>query len=126
MLTPWSDLLDDDVFPMTGRMANGLEVYETEKEVVVKANVAGVPEDKVDVTFEKGTLYINAAAEQEEKDEKRTHYSRSNWQYSYTVSVPGEVNSDAEPQVMLKDGVLNITFQKAAQVLPKKLKVNSV
>lgn len=123
-LSRWPDLWDDDLFPSMRTLTNtGLEVYETEKEVVVKANVAGVPDDKVEVTFEKGVLYITAEAEQEDKDEGKTHYSKNSWSYSYRVAVPGEIDHSAEPVAEVDNGVLTVTFQKSVQAQPRTLKV---
>ena len=46
----WPSMWDDDDFvPST---TNNMDVYETENEVVVKASVPGIAEDKVEITFE--------------------------------------------------------------------------
>jgi len=126
-LSQWPETWDEDIFslPTLGR-GGGLDVYETEKEVVVKANVAGVPEDKIDLTFEKGMLTISASMgneEQQEKAEGRTYYTRSSRNYSYSVRVPGEVDLVADPNVDLEDGLLIITFAKSQAAQPRKLEV---
>lgn len=126
-LSQWPEAWDDDFFslPLLGR-AGGLDLYETEKQVVVKANVAGVPEDKIDLTFEKGLLTISASMEneeQQEKDEGRTYYARSSRNYSYSVRVPGEVDMAADPAVDLEDGMLTVTFEKSQAAQPRKLAV---
>lgn len=125
ILSQWPDVWEDQpVSLMTGSMSRGLEMFETEKSVVVKVNVAGVSEDDIEVTFEKGVLYITASSQQEERDDSRTYYSKSNWEYSYKVSVPGEMNYDQEPGAQLKDGVLTVTFEKSSKVQPRRLKVS--
>ena len=118
----WDDLFDDNMGTLLSSASNNLDVYETADEVVVKANVAGVPADKIDVTFEKGVLYINAEME-EVKDEKKKHYSKSSWKYSYRVAVPGMIDYHQEPEAVVKDGVISLTFKKAEQSKPKKLSV---
>lgn len=125
MLAQWPDQWDEDIFPLSMPTNNGLEVYETEKEVVVKANVAGVKEDQIDLTFEKGILLITAENEEEKTDEQRTHYSKNSWEYSYKVSVPGLLDHNEEPNAELKGGVLTVRFAKSKASLPKKLKVSS-
>lgn len=105
--------------------ANNLEVYETNDEVVVKANVAGVPTESVDVTFEKGVLWIKAEQTQESDDKQKKHYSKSSWSYSYKVAVPGQIDHGREPEALVKDGVLTISFKKAEASKPRKLTIKA-
>lgn len=123
-LHQWPDLWDDAVTSISNAASNNLDVFETENEVTVRANVAGVTEKDVDITFEKGTLWIKAEKETKEEDEKKKHYSKASWSYSYKVSVPGMLDAMSEPEVGLQDGVLTIMFKKAEASKPKKLVVN--
>lgn len=126
MLSRWPDIWDDDDFSsLLTSNHNGLDLYETEDEVVVKANVAGVKPDQVDITFEKGVLWIQAAREEEEKDTKKKHYSKSSWQYSYKVAIPGSIDLNQEPTAQVDDGVVTISFKKAEISKPKKLKIQA-
>lgn len=121
----WPSFWDDDFSSLMTTTSNNLDIYETEKEVVVKASVAGVPSDKIDVTFEKGVLWIKADQVKEEDDEKKKHYSRSSWSYSYKIAVPGRLDPNAEPDAAVENGVMTVTFKKAEEVLPKKLNVRT-
>ncbi len=124
-LSSWPNIWDDDDLGLMPAVSNNLEVFETEDEVVVKANVAGVSADKVEVLFEKGVLRIKAEKEQEQEDKKRQHYSRSTWNYSYRVAVPAVSMLDhtSEPSAVVKDGVVTVTFKKSEATKPKQLKV---
>lgn len=125
MLSRWPDIWDDDMFDQLGTSSsNNLDVYETEDHVVVEANVAGIPAEEVDITFEKGVLWIKASKQQESKDTKK-HYSRSSWSYSYKVAVPGMLDTASEPEAKVKNGVVTITFKKAEASKPKKLQAKS-
>lgn len=121
MLSQWPDLWDDDFFSNAG--GRDLDVYETEDEVVVKANVAGVSEEEIDITFEKGVLWIKADKTEEEEDKKKKHYSKSSWSYSYKVAVPGTIDYNKEPKAEVENGVVTIEFTKAESSKPKKLTV---
>jgi len=46
----WPNIWDDEDFPTVAGSDN-LDVYETKDESVVKANVAGIDPDKVEITF---------------------------------------------------------------------------
>lgn len=125
-LNRWPSIWDDeDLGSILSSASNNLDVYETDNEVVVKANVAGVSADKIDVMFEKGVLTITANATDESSDEKKKHYSKSSWQYSYRVAVPGMLDHTVEPSAEVKDGVITLTFKKAEASKPKKLSVKS-
>lgn len=100
-----------------------LDVFETEDEVVVKANVAGVEPNEVDVTFEKGVLWIRAERTETDNDTERKYYSRSSRSYSYKVAVPGMIDHGQEPTAEVEDGIVTISFKKAEASKPKKLAV---
>ena len=108
----WDDEEDWPEIPSTGR---GLDVYESGKEVVVKAAVPGVDPQKVEVTYEDGRLWIKAEVEEEEKDKK--YYRKSARSFNYSLDVP-QVNPAAEPKsAEVEGGVLTVIFAKAQ---PKK------
>ncbi|MBW7944575.1 Hsp20/alpha crystallin family protein [Patescibacteria group bacterium] len=120
----WPEEWEDDLaqfFPNS----NNLDVYETENDVVVRANVAGVPKDGIDLTFEKGVLWIKAEKTEEKDDQSKKHYSKSSWSYSYKIAIPGMLDHTAEPEVQLEDGVVTVTFKKAEASKPKKLTIKA-
>ncbi len=126
-LSRWPNIWDDEDFsslmPGVNTAGNNLEVYETKDEVVVKANVAGINTDDVDITFEKGVLFIQAAHKVEQKDENKRYFSRLSTSYSYKVAVPGDIDHSAEPSAEVDNGIITITFKKAEQAKPKKLTI---
>ncbi|MCA9372762.1 Hsp20/alpha crystallin family protein [Candidatus Woesebacteria bacterium] len=127
MLSSWPSVWDDDDLLSMTSGNNNLDVYETDDEVVVQANVAGVPADQVEVLFEKGVLRIKAQKAEEAADKQRQHYSKSSWNYSYRVTVPGVsmLDHNVEPDAVIKDGVVTIKLKKAEASKPKQVKVKS-
>ncbi len=123
MLSRWPDIWDEDLFDQTAD--SHLNVYETKDSVVVEANVAGVNNEDIDLTFEKGILWIQAKKQEEKNDEKRKYFSRSSFSYSYKVAIPGDVDLSKEPEAEIKNGVLKVEFKKSALSQPKKLKIKS-
>jgi HSP20 family protein len=120
----WPNIWDneeDDFLPTVG--SDNLDVYETTDEIVVKANVAGIPDEKVEITFEKGILWIQAEEESEEKKEDRKYYRKASRSYSYKVAVPGNVDLKSEPQAVIEKGVVQVTFKKAEEAKPKKITI---
>lgn len=126
MLSRWPNIWDeDDMSSMVPSSGNNLDVYETADEVVIKANVAGIPTEKVDITFEKGILWIQANKEEEQEDAGKKHYSKSTWSYSYKIAVPGEIDHIKEPEAVVDKGIITIAFKKAEASKPKKLTVKA-
>ena len=120
MLSRWPDIWDEDLFEANN---SHLNVYETKDKVVVEANVAGITEKDIDLTFEKGVLWIQAKKQEEEKDEERKYYSRSAYSYSYKVAIPRDVDLGEDPDAEVKNGVLKVEFKKSALAQPRKLKI---
>lgn len=121
-LMRWPAIWDEEGVVPTAGGDNNLDVYETENEVVVRANVAGVTKEKVDITFEKGVLWIQAEEETEEKEGKK-YYRMATRSYSYKVAVPGNIDLKKEPVAVVENGVVRVTFIKAEEAKPKKITV---
>ncbi len=106
-------------------MGQGLNLYETEDAIVAEAALPGIPEDKIDVTFENGVVRVSGSAEekQEEKEKRRYFMSSMATSYNYSFRVPEGIVSDGEPEAEIDDGILRLTFKKAQKKEPKKIKI---
>lgn len=128
-LTRWPSVWDDDFMNSMTTGNNNLDVYETEDEVVIKANVAGVPSDQVEIVFEKGVLRITAEVSEVQDDQKKQHYSKSNWSYSYRIIVPGMeagmIDLESEPDATVEHGVVVVHFKKSKASKAKKVVVKA-
>lgn len=112
---------EDEDFWSLASTPSGLTVSEDEKSVYIEAQVPGVDADKVDVTYEKGILWIRGQQEEEEKNKK--YYRKAASQFSYRVAVPGDVDESKEPEAICKNGVMRVVFSKKPEVQPKKITV---
>jgi HSP20 family protein len=130
--SPWSNdrffsvFDEEDGFPQI-RVTEGLDVYETDSEVIVKAAVPGIPADKVDVTFEDGVLRIKAEVSEskEEKEKKKVVYRQQKMSvFDYTSTLPRAVEGD-KITADVSDGVVTIKAPIAAAAKPKKISVKS-
>ena len=117
----WPNIWEDEDFP-TATGSDNLDVYETKDESVVKASVAGIDPDKVEITFEKGVLTISARDESEEKEGKR-YYKKATRSYSYRVAIPGNIDRATEPEAKVKHGIVTVTFKKAEEEKKKKISI---
>jgi HSP20 family protein len=130
---PWklSSILDDDLeFPTLNgltRLGQGLNLYETDKELVAEAALPGIAEDQIHVTVDEGVVRVAATNQksEEERDSKRYFMSTLATSYNYSFRLPQGVLADQEPNCELEDGILRISFQKTEPKEPKTIKVVS-
>lgn len=124
-LSRWPSVWDWDEEDTSVAPTSNLDVYETDQEVIIQANVAGVSEKDIDLTFEKGVLWVRALTQKdgEDIDQGRKYYRKASRSYSYKVAVPGNVDLQKEPQAALDQGILTVTFHKTEVAKPKRIEV---
>jgi HSP20 family protein len=103
--------------------SSGLTVSEDDKHVYVEAAVPGLDPDKIEVTYDKGVLWVRGNQESEENNKARKFYRKASASFSYRVAVPGNIDDKAEPEAVCKNGVMKVTFNKVPETQPKKLTV---
>jgi HSP20 family protein len=120
-----SDLWENlgDLVPMSGTL-NGLSISEDEENVYVEAAVPGIDPKDIEVTFDKGVLWVKGESKEEEKKGKK-YYRKASSSFSYRVAIPGEVDWKTEPVATSKNGLMTVAFPKSAKVPPKKISVKA-
>lgn len=114
----------DDMLPITSTdTASALSVSEDDKHVHIEAAVPGIDPDDIEVTFDKGTVWIRGQAREEEKDKKRKYYRQAAKAFSYRIAVPGDIDPNAKPEAACKNGMVMVTFPKSASSMPQKITV---
>lgn len=113
---------DDEDWSLTPSSPSGVSISEDEKNVYVEAAVPGIDPKNIEVTFDKGVLWIKGETKEEEKKEKK-YYRKAVSSFSYRVTVPGEIDLDKEPDASCKNGVMTVTFVKKPTSQPKKITV---
>ena len=104
--------------------APAVDVYETENELVIMADLPDVSEKDLDVRVENNMLTIHGERkfEQKVKEENYLRMERSYGSFSRSFSLPNSVNTEAIKAEYM-DGVLNITLPKRAESKPKQVKI---
>lgn len=101
-----------------------VDVYETGEEVVVKAELAGVAKDDIEIVLNGTTLTIKGE-KKEEREVKEEDYHRMERSFgivSRTIELPAEVKSD-RAVAKLADGVLEIRIPKTEEAKSRSVKV---
>jgi HSP20 family protein len=107
--------------PMTTPAVN---VYETEKDVVVEAAVPGLEEKDIHIEATEDSLTLRCQ-KQAKREEEQDGYYRQEFSYgsfSRTIDIPVAVKSE-EAKAELKQGKLTITIPKLEPSKPKATKV---
>ncbi len=120
----WMDTFTDEaISAVEGELA--VDVYETAKDVVVKAPVAGIDPDHLDITLTDEMVMVKGERKEEKEVEKNSyHLQECYWgTFSRTVNLPTKVIPD-EAKADFKNGILTIRIPKATNSKIKKLKVN--
>ncbi len=114
---------DDEDWNMPANQPSGLTISEDDKHVYVEAALPGVVSDDVEITFDKGVVWIKG--ETKEVVEKKKYYRKATSSFSYRIAVPGDIDLKVEPEATMKNGIMTVAFAKSAVSQPKKIQVKS-
>ncbi len=114
---------DEEDWPAETRWPGGLSLSEDDTNVYVQAAVPGVDPKDIEVTFDKGIVWIKGESKEEEKAKK--YYRKAATSFSYRVAVPGDIDGTREPTAAVKNGVMTVTFTKSPKAQPKKILVKA-
>jgi HSP20 family protein len=104
-----------------------VDVYQTKDNVVIKAPIAGVTADRLDIEVAEDIVNIRGERVEEKEVDREHYYVQECYWGSFSRSVILPTSTMAEKaSAALKDGVLTITIPKVAQDKVKKIKVKPV
>ena len=103
-----------------------VDVYQTESEVVVRAFVAGVRPDDVNLSISRDTVVIDGVREEREQIVDRDYIKRELFWGSFatTIHLPHEIDVDAAT-ASAKDGLLTLVLPRLDKSRQTKLKVKA-
>ena len=134
-LIPWEPfrdfdrIFDDDfdflpVVPMRGTRSPEVDVYQTEKDVVVEMPLAGVRPEDVEISVEENILVASGKTE-EKKEEKKKNYFRKEIRkgsFERSVALPVEVRGE-KAEAESENGMLKVIIPKTDKKKQNKVKV---
>jgi HSP20 family protein len=109
----------------TRTWAPPVDIFETENDIVLKAELPGVDPKDVEVKVEDNTLYLKGERkfEKEVKDENYHRIERSYGSFARSFSLPNSINAE-KVKAEYKDGLLTLTLPKREEAKPKTIKIN--
>jgi HSP20 family molecular chaperone IbpA len=101
------------------------DIYETDNEIIVLADIPGADEKKVDITLEKNILSISATIEPVRSsgfDLTYAEYEEGDFQRSFRLS--DEIDRE-KIEASVRDGVLRLRLPKAQGAAARKITIKT-
>jgi HSP20 family protein len=104
--------------------APAVDIYETENEVVLTAEIPGVDEKDIEIKVEDNTLTLRGERkfEKETKEENYHRIERAYGSFFRSFTLPTYVDHD-KIEAEHENGVLKIHMPKRAELKPRKVKI---
>ena len=117
----------------TARDSNGLavwapavEMYETDSEVIVRAELPNIDPAQVDITVTHDAVTLKGETKREAEQKGRNYYRRELRYGTFTRTLPLATEvKNADAQATYKDGVLEIKIPKSERMKPTSVKVHA-
>lgn len=112
-----------------GDMSEGfypkMDVIDRDNEIVVRAEIAGVEKDDIDVSVTDNTVTIKGATNHEETEEQGNFYRSeiSRGAFSRTIALPADVDAD-KSSATFKNGILELKLSKLETSKRHSIKVS--
>lgn len=103
-----------------------VDVWETDGELVYEFDLPGIPEEKIAVEYDEGSLTVSGERERTNEigDDRFYRYERRFGSFSRTVGLPQGV-SDDDVKADYRDGVLSITVRKPKAPKPRRIQIGN-
>ncbi|MFA5013630.1 MAG: Hsp20/alpha crystallin family protein [Candidatus Paceibacterota bacterium] len=101
-----------------------IDVYETDKELVVQSAIAGVKSEEVDISLENDIIIIRGERTNPVEDENKNYFSQELYfgPFSREIIVPREIDT-SRIEASIKNGILTIRMPKIERAKNKKIGV---
>lgn len=118
-------LFDNGAFaPAKANEQSNISLSEDEKNVYVEAHLPGVPQDKIEITQDKGILWIRGEVQEKEENKDKKYYYKATQSFSYRIALPGNIDENKEPSGSYENGVAKVVYPKQTIAGPKKIQIS--
>jgi len=128
-LTPATPGRIEETYHQEEEAAEGqlpVDVYQTQNEIVIRAFVAGVRPDEMNVSISRDMVEIDGSREERDQVTDSDYFKRELFwgSFSTTILLPQEIDVDAST-AGAKDGLLTIVLPKLDKTRQTKLRVKA-
>ncbi len=109
---------------MASTWTPSVDIYETENELVLTAEVPGIEDKNIEIKIEDSTLSIKGERkfEKETKEDNYHRIERAYGSFYRSFTIPHNVDQD-KIQAEHENGVLKISMPKKLELKPQKVKI---
>jgi HSP20 family protein len=109
---------------MASTWTPSVDIYETENDVVLTAEIPGIEEKDIEIKIEDNTLSIKGERklEKETKEENYHRIERAYGTFYRSFTIPHNVDQN-KIQAEQENGVLKITMPRKPELKPQKVKI---
>jgi HSP20 family protein len=101
-----------------------VDVEETDKEILVKADLPGVDPKNVEITVEGGVLTVRGERKEEKEEKKKDYHRLERFAGSFYRAIQLPASADAEKvSATSANGVVTVAIPKKVEAQPKKIAV---
>lgn len=107
-----------------GVWAPTVDIHESDKKLVLTAELPGLKEEDVDVNIDGNTISISGKREFEEETKKEDYHriERSYGSFFRSFTLPSYIDQE-KVKAEYDNGLLKVTMPKKSELKPKKVKV---
>ena len=108
----------------TGDWTPPVDIAETDKAFVIRAEVPEVKKEDVSITVDNGILSIRGERKQEKEESGKTFHriERSYGEFTRSFTLPDNVD-EKKIKALFKDGMLSLDIPKTEKAKPKAIEV---
>jgi HSP20 family protein len=108
----------------TTRWAPPVDVWETDDELVFAFDLPGIPEEKISIEFDDGSLTVGAERERKQEVENDRFYrvERRYGSFTRSIGLPQGV-TEKDINAEYKDGVLEVHVTKPKAPEPRRIQI---
>jgi HSP20 family protein len=105
--------------------APAVDIYETDHDLVINAELPGVDPKDVEVRVENNTLFIKGERKFEKETQEGNYHrvERSYGSFARSFTLPSSVSAE-NARAEYKDGILSLKLAKREEAKPKTIKID--
>ncbi len=116
-----------DIEPLERKFSTfspNIDISETDKEVVITAELPGMEDKDIDVSLTKDSLTIKGEKKEEKEEKGKSYYrmERSYGSFCRTIPLPAEIDAE-KITAEFKKGVLSVKMPKTPEAIKETKKI---